>query len=293
MVNTDDKTSSEGKKEIIYNNNINNEQNTQNTTKITYSDWLQLQKYAIQTIQTYVKYQQLWQESIKNIPSLPLQERINYFLGKHNNQVVRAFLKNYLIEYQQQKIIIPKIKGRRTRRIQYLKPEQIQTLLNALNKQPKKQALILLTFETGLRISEVLNIKFEDIDWTNNSITGIGKGNKTFKVYFSNLTRKLLLTSLTTTTGKIFNEYHGPNARISCTLWFSKLTKKVLGKKYHFHSIRHGTATYLLSKGERLEEIRDYLRHASIKTTEIYAHTKKQENVKKLFKKNFSTEKIE
>ena len=287
MSNTDDKQNLTGLDKINKNIIIQNPQEPQNTTKITYSDWLKLQKYSPRTINTYLKYQELWEKTKNKLPNIPTQERINYFLGLHNNQVVRAFLKNYLIEYERTpNILIPKIRGRRTKRIQYLKPEDIQKLLNHI-KDTQKQALILLTFETGLRISEVLNIKFEDINWEHNSIIGIGKGNKPFKVYFSKITRNLLLNSINTTKGRIFTEYQGPNARISCTTWFSKLTKRILGKKYHFHSLRHGTATYLINKGERLENIRDYLRHSSIKTTEIYAHTEKQENIKKLFKNYF------
>jgi integrase/recombinase XerD len=140
----------------------------------------------------------------------------------------------------------------------------------------KHRAIICLMFDTGLRVSEVINLKLSDID-NSNMLLNIrqSKGRKDRKVKFT----KVLLSILT----DYYNEYL-PNEYLlngqfkdkystrSCQQIVKQLTEKAgLTKNFHPHSFRHGYAMTLLENGSTLDEIGNQLGHASKTSTEIYA----------------------
>ena len=59
-------------------------------------------------------------------------------------------------------------------------------------------------------------------------------------------------------------------------------SKRGIGKSINTHRLRHSCATYLNSRGSDIMDIRDYLGHSSVKTTELYIHSNKQEMEKKI-----------
>lgn len=136
----------------------------------------------------------------------------------------------------------------------------------------KHKAIIALAYSTGMRVSEVCNLKIEDIDSKRMLITiRQSKGRKDRIVALSQKILELLR--------EYFLEYHPKEylfngqfdlqySHRSC----NQIVKKYLGKEYHFHLLRHSNATALLEAGTDLRIIQNHLGHASSKTTEIYTH---------------------
>ena len=147
-------------------------------------------------------------------------------------------------------------------------------ILEAISKinNIKHKVIISIAYSVGLRVSEVCNLKIEDID-SKRMIINIkqAKGNKDrivplsknililLREYYKEYKPKTYLFN-----GQISDKY-SPS---SC----NKIVKKYLGDKYHFHLLRHSSFTSLLESGTDLRVIQKIAGHSSSKTTEIYTH---------------------
>lgn len=152
--------------------------------------------------------------------------------------------------------------------------EFLQLILVCENK--KHRAIICIMFDCGLRVSEVINLKLSDIDYSNMLLNiRQGKGRKDRKVKFTTVLKTVLddyyneyLPEEYLFNGQFKNQY----SIKSCQEVVKQLTKKA-GIEKHFtpHKFRHGFAMTLLENGSTLDEIGNQLGHNSKKTTEIYA----------------------
>lgn len=136
----------------------------------------------------------------------------------------------------------------------------------------KHKAVITLAYSTGMRVSEVCNLKIEDID-SKRMLIHIknGKGRKDRLVPLSNTVLALLRLYFKEYRPKeyLFNGQSSEQySHTSC----NQIVKKYIGKEFHFHLLRHSQATALLEAGTDLRIIQKCLGHSSSKTTEIYTH---------------------
>lgn len=147
-------------------------------------------------------------------------------------------------------------------------------LLNCIERieNKKHQAIISLAYSTGMRVSEVCNLKITDIDSKRMVITiRQSKGRKDRIVPLSDKVLEILRQYFKEyrPTEYLFNGQFEPQySPRSC----NKIVKQYVGRDYHFHLLRHSNATALLEAGTDLRIIQKHLGHASSKTTEIYCH---------------------
>lgn len=145
--------------------------------------------------------------------------------------------------------------------------EKIQKIENK-----KHKAILSLAYSTGMRVSEVCNLKQSDIDSKRMIITiKQSKGGKDRIVPLSDKVLEILRNYHREYWPKeyVFNgQFSLQYSHKSC----NELVKKYLGKEYHFHLLRHSNATALLEAGTDLRIIQKHLGHSSSKTTEIYTH---------------------
>ncbi len=172
-----------------------------------------------------------------------------------------------------------------------LSEDQIEDLLNEekFNKyflSERDEAIIFTLATTGIRVSELTNMKLQDIDFENRILHIFGKGNKERLVPFSKKCRtkleyyvkefRPLLTSKAKSipTNVVFLSYRGrPLEPRSIEFILKKYEKKTNHFfDLHPHKLRHSFATALLEKGADLRLIQDLLGHESINTTQIYTH---------------------
>ncbi|MGN1327239.1 MAG: tyrosine-type recombinase/integrase, partial [Clostridia bacterium] len=91
----------------------------------------------------------------------------------------------------------PKIKTEHT--ITYMTPQEIESVFKRINEEARQMVknrdacIIALGLGTGLRVSAIVNINVEDIDFVTNTIKVIEKGNKTREIHFANNLRNILL----------------------------------------------------------------------------------------------------
>lgn len=171
-----------------------------------------------------------------------------------------------------------------------LTDDEINRLLAPVdNPSPRAlcdQAVLELAYASGLRISELCNLRIEQLHLDSGFINVIGKGNKERVVPVGRKAVDALQTYLQSgrphfvkghSPGNVFLTTRGKRfARRS--LWARiKLRVKwaAIGRNVTPHMLRHSFATHLLENGADLRVIQELLGHASITTTEIYTHVAK------------------
>ncbi|MFL2686665.1 MAG: tyrosine-type recombinase/integrase [Deltaproteobacteria bacterium TMED126] len=149
----------------------------------------------------------------------------------------------------------------------------------------KKSIMILVLIFTGLRVSELVNIKVNSVDLSNLVIRDIQRKGGTLgdvvpidKEFLKNYLSEYLymLNSNNIESLWLFPIRNGK--RTSSQLFYNyiiELSQKNLGFKVHPHMIRHSFATALLSNGASTAEVRDMLGHKTILSTERYEHINK------------------
>ncbi|MDR0912989.1 MAG: tyrosine-type recombinase/integrase [Methanobrevibacter sp.] len=187
----------------------------------------------------------------------------------------------------------------KNKKIKYLKPLEIAEVLETIPEHLiRDKAIIQTLYRSGLRVSELCNLKKSDLDLNSNdkaiAISVFdGKGGKDRTVYIDDDTLKLIKTMIykrTRKNKKDINDYlftNNKRERIS-ERSIQKLVKKYAiktderlkkeGKNFNLverltpHSLRHSFTIYLLNYSNRpINEVQQLLGHSSIQTTQIYS----------------------
>lgn len=211
----------------------------------------------------------------------------NYAKSSINRKIASI---NKFFEWCQENKYIEDIKYKK---IKYVKDEKklpeiltsnyINKLLNNLPidnpKNLRDKAIIELLYSSGLRVSELTNLKINDLK-NNKSVKVIGKGDKTRILPMTNQAYKLL--NLWITNSRSFYENENSNDFIFIGVRGKKISEReiqriVKSKLGTFpHSIRHSFATHLLDGGADLRIVQEMLGHTDPSTTQIYTHVSKK-----------------
>ncbi len=149
-----------------------------------------------------------------------------------------------------------------------------------LSKNPLRDtALLELLYSAGLRISEALSIRLQDIDFDNEWLMPIGKGNKQRLVPLGTKAKNNLLAwiqkgrPLTNPQSDcvILNARGKPLTRMGAWKIIHSFTAE-FGKRISPHTFRHSFATHCLIGGMDLRILQEILGHADLTTTQIYTH---------------------
>ncbi|MDN6435869.1 site-specific tyrosine recombinase XerD [Lentilactobacillus parabuchneri] len=169
---------------------------------------------------------------------------------------------------------------------------QVNQLLSMPNINQKlgirDRAILETLYATGLRVSELVNLKLGDLHLPMNLLQTIGKGDKERIIPISDVAVDWLNRYLTTTrvalldgkpnTEFVFLNAHGRQlTRQAIWLMIKKYVNQA-GIKRHVtpHTLRHSFATHLLENGADLRIVQELLGHSDISTTQIYTHVSHQ-----------------
>ena len=179
----------------------------------------------------------------------------------------------------------------------YLNYEEMEKLLNAIDTSElegiRDKLIIELLYSTGIRVSELVNIKIQDIKIKENQINILGKGNKERIVLFGEKAKESIKIYLNAYKeyfeGNILNNYLLINKKGKqlSTNKIELIVKDVLRKsalKLNIspHTLRHTFATHMLDSGADLKSVQELLGHENLKTTAIYTHIS-NERLKNVF----------
>ncbi|OOM73972.1 tyrosine recombinase XerC [Clostridium puniceum] len=168
--------------------------------------------------------------------------------------------------------------------------ENLEKLREACETE-KEKCLFELLDSTACRISEIDNIKLEDINWQERSIKVLGKGNKERIVYFSTKAKLHMQRYINSRIGEseyLFISDRGIHQHIkvrALQLILCKIKIRAgVEERVHCHKFRRTRATQLLNGGMRIEGVQGILGHTTPATTQIYAQLS-QENLKNEYRK--------
>jgi integrase/recombinase XerD len=177
-----------------------------------------------------------------------------------------------------------------------LSVEEIAKLINAAPEKTETgirlRAMLELLYASGLRVSELVGIKPDDLDLRIGFVKVIGKGSKERIVPLGRrakyaLERYLEIRSTKHPNAKTLfvTNRRGPVDRRTFWRTLKKLAVKAgIIKHISPHSIRHAFATHLLCGGADLRSLQEMLGHANIATTQIYTHIDRR-HLKEIHKK--------
>ena len=164
--------------------------------------------------------------------------------------------------------------------------EEVEALLEQPDLEKaegqRDRAMLEVMYSSGLRISELLNLKIRDISFDRGMVNVIGKGNKERNVPIGDYALEYLSKYINDGRAKnmnrnspflFLNRYGEPLSRI----YFFKQVKRYAlqaGIKTEIspHTLRHCFATHMLENGAELRAVQEMLGHANIATTQIYTN---------------------
>lgn len=152
---------------------------------------------------------------------------------------------------------------------------------NKLFTAKRDYAILHLFYSSGIRLSELVNLNLNDIDFKRGIIKVLGKGNKEREAILTNEAIKILKSYL-----KARNLWRGNKGQaVFLSRTGTRITKMNIqrnierygkeagiNKKVTPHMIRHSIATHYLNAGMDIRKIQNFLGHESLASTQIYTH---------------------
>ena len=171
---------------------------------------------------------------------------------------------------------------------QYLRSDEYTKMLSLAGANPRDYAILQVFLQTGIRVSELANLKIADIDFIKPSITVRGKGSVEREIALEKkgvhaLRSYLIVRGVDSVSQRVFLNYQGePISERGIRKLVVKYRKEAgITKKASCHTLRHTFATYKAEKGVSAYQLQQWLGHANLNTTQIYVHLGKQ-NAKKI-----------
>ncbi len=245
---------------------------------INYLDKVDYLKIKDEDVVYYLEY--LYNQKYnKNSISRKLSSLRSFYNYLVNNDIIAY---NYFNNHKNPKKdkILPK----------YIKDEDLE-LMFSKTKNIRDKLILELLFVTGIRVSELVNIKINDINLYNREIKIFGKGSKERIVIFStnclnnlnNYLKERDKINKKNSNYLILNKNGGKISTTSIRNILNKI-KLISGAKTKItpHMLRHTFATDMLNNGADLVSVKKLLGHESLDTTSIYTHVT-NEQVKKVY----------
>ncbi len=180
----------------------------------------------------------------------------------------------------------------------FISENDISTLLNHVDfgddwKGKTDRLIIFLFYNTGIRLSELINLKVDGIDFSNNTIKVLGKGNKERVIPISAELIKEIKYYLEAK-AKLSHKMQPPelfinekNKKLASRTVYTSIEKWLslvsTIEKRSPHVMRHTFATHLMNNGADLNAVKELLGHSSLASTQVYTHNT-IDKLKKVYK---------
>lgn len=259
-----------------------------------WTDYLISKGLADRTISEYLNY--FNKLDLENFDQRYVIKIVNQYNG---NPVLKATLKSVIhfirinefpkeIKASISEIEIPKTTGTKKKKVkEVLSKTQIHMISREMRNN-RDRLMILVSFYGGLRCGELLSIRPYDFNWQNwlNKKDGFGdlkvtgKGDKQRIVWIPPIVMENLYLWIREQNKKSKKALHKdkPLFKVRDRTWrkvLSNASYKAIKRRINTHLLRDSCATYLLDQGLNLMEIKEYLGHENIQTTQVYLHVHK------------------
>lgn len=280
-----------------------------------YTEYLRFEKLLLpNTINSYLmdlrKFKDfLENNNIENYYELSKENILSFLQILHKNQcessisrilsTLRSFYKFLVIEKVCRKNPWVQISNPRgpKKMLDVLKVEEVEKFLESIpcstELEVRDRAMFEILYSCGLRVSELVNLRLQNIDFDEELLRFMGKGDKERITPVGDTGMLFLKKYLRTGRYKIEKErksdyvFLNKNGKKLTRQGFWKILKKYAGrlnidKNLYPHIFRHSFATHMLQRGADLRTVQELLGHSSISTTEIYTNLNK-EHIKEVY----------
>jgi site-specific recombinase XerD len=248
---------------------------------------LRSRKYSRKTIQSYISRNRVFCRDIQKRPEEVSPGDIkNYLVSLDKERDLSASTMNLTISslkffynnILKRDITREQHRPRHDKRLPavFSKSEIMRILDNEPN--PKHRLLLMLVYSSGLRVSEVVALKKDHVDFNRRTLfVHAGKGRKDRYTLLSDRAAQFIkdYCGLYTIEDWLFPGLPASrhlSVRAAQSIFNKTLEKAQINKTASIHSLRHTFATHLLESGTDIKYIQELLGHASLKTTERYTH---------------------
>jgi integrase/recombinase XerD len=173
-----------------------------------------------------------------------------------------------------------------------LSVEEVERLINAIDmslpESQRNRAMVETLYGSGLRVSELINMKVSDVYFREEFLKVTGKGNKQRIVPIGREALKQINLYISSSRSRVqavrgfedhlfLNRFGRNISRVMVFLIIKQLCQTAgIKKTVSPHTLRHSFATHLVEGGADLRAVQDMLGHESITTTEIYTHLSRE-----------------
>jgi site-specific recombinase XerD len=255
---------------------------------------MRARKYSPHTMQSYIYYNQAFCRAVQKNPAMVNEDDIKKYLAYLDGQDFSVSAMNLAVSalkfFYDNVLKIPIVKNlrrpRQDKRLPgILSKQEIHLMLNT-EKNPKHRLLLMLAYSSGLRVSEVVALRKEHIDFSRKTIfVCAGKGRKDRYTLLSERAAQFVREYCTLYSIKDWlfagqNPHSHLSVRSAQNIFEKALRNTPVRKSVSIHSLRHAFATHLLENGIDIKSIQNLLGHASLKTTARYTHVARKNILK-------------
>ncbi len=252
-----------------------------NAYLIKLSEELKLRRYSEQTEKTYSNLIKNFLNSGKG----PREHLLGY-VNKSRSAIrsvyfaLKFFYENVLNQKFDEKIPLAKNEFKLP---VVLSKEEVIMMINATINL-RHRLILMFLYYTGIRLNELINLRWDDIDFGRDVIhLKAAKGNKDRVLFFHPTLKKFIADFGLRKEGLVFKSNYNKkyNKRTIQAIVKIAAKKAALKKRVTPHTLRHSFATHLLEGGADIRHIQKLLGHANLQTTQIYTHIANRD-IKKL-----------
>tara|TARA_Y100000310_G_C20580646_1_gene762791 strand:- start:109 stop:951 length:843 start_codon:yes stop_codon:yes gene_type:complete len=241
--------------------------------------------YSLETIKTYnsclEKFFRIYRKDPKSITKKDVENYVDQMVkwnrASSTINVHVSALQFFFSKVLKKKLMVDIPYSKRRKRFpEYLIKEDLVRLLNVIDNK-KHKLIVALLYASGMRLSELLNLRVKEIDFINNQgwVRG-GKGNKDRPFILAHSLKQDLQSWIKENNlendSLLFTGRKGKLNSSTVREILKKASKKANLKHVHPHMMRHSFATHLALAGHSASEIQSLLGHSNIETTITYTH---------------------
>lgn len=238
-----------------------------------------IKKITSDNLKGYIKYL-----NKQNLNEKSISRNISCLKSFYKYLIIEKIVKNNVTDA----LYMPKIQKSLPN---ILSPDEVDKLLDIELKDSfsyRNKAMLELMYSSGLRVTELVDLKLQDIDLSQDIVRIFGKGSKERVIPIGDYAKEYLEKYIKEYRNSMFkkntNEYvflnnHGNKMTRQ---GFFKIIKKIsnevgIKKDISPHTLRHSFASHMLKYGADLRTIQELLGHSDISTTQIYTHITNEE----------------
>lgn len=251
---------------------------------------LKISKNSPHTLSNYIKSNSELLEFSKKEPEQISEDDVKAFMASKMSEKAASSIILFLsaVKYAYGNILKKDItvgikRPKKERRIPaVLSKDEVRQLLGSIDTK-KSRLMVSMLYACGMRVSELINLKADDIDFnekSGNIRQAKGKKDRVFNIpeFLFNELKEQAENQKKASQEYLFS---GPKGRLSARN-LQKIVSKAafragIKKQVHCHTLRHSFATHLLENNIDIRKIQELLGHADLSTTQIYTHISREE----------------